>query len=434
MNRLMKHSCINWVGEVPQDWEIRTLSQFFSQVKNKNTDLIETNLLSLSYGKIVEKDINTKDGLLPENFEGYNIIESGDIVLRLTDLQNDHKSLRVGLSTQRGIITSAYVTLRKKSKDIDDKFAYYFLHSFDLSKGFYGMGAGVRQGLTFDGLKKMEFVLPSHSEQQKIANFLDEKIMQIDKIIENTKLSIEEFKKYKQSLITEISTKGLNPNVKMKDTHIEWIGSIPAHWEIRKVNSITEKITDFVASGSFESLRNNVIYLDKPDYAVLVRTVDLSNSQKKEKVYVSKESYEFLSNSNLFGGEIILPNIGASIGKVFIFEPFYDNSTLGPNSIMVNMKGNNRYFYYLFLSSLLNQKIKILDNSSAQEKFNKTQFRQLSIVNPPKEEQDEIAGYLDERCNYIDNIISKKEEIILNLGEYKKSLIYEYVTGKREVM
>lgn len=105
--RLMQNSGIEWIGEIPKEWTINSISQLFSQVKNKNTDLQETNLLSLSYGKIKRKNIETTDGLLPESFDGYNIVESNDIVLRLTDLQNDHKSLRVGLVTERGIITSA---------------------------------------------------------------------------------------------------------------------------------------------------------------------------------------------------------------------------------------------------------------------------------------------------------------------------------------
>ncbi|MBR0062278.1 MAG: hypothetical protein IJP68_12455, partial [Selenomonadaceae bacterium] len=143
MERAMKDSGIEWLGEIPADWETRNVFQLFTQVKNKNTDLQEQNLLSLSYGKIKRKRIDTTDGLLPESFDGYNIIEAGDIVLRLTDLQNDQTSWRVGLATERGIITSAYLTIRNRSKSLSTYLCYY-LHSFDIAKGFYGMGAGVR--------------------------------------------------------------------------------------------------------------------------------------------------------------------------------------------------------------------------------------------------------------------------------------------------
>ena len=150
--RKMKDSGIAWIGEIPEEWGINTVFQLFTQVKNKNSDLQEQNLLSLSYGKIKRKNIETTDGLLPESFDGYNIIAKNDIVLRLTDLQNDQKSLRVGLATERGIVTSAYLTIRNRSNFLAT-YLYYYLHAFDISKGFYGMGAGVRQGLNWDGIK-----------------------------------------------------------------------------------------------------------------------------------------------------------------------------------------------------------------------------------------------------------------------------------------
>ena len=121
----MKPSGVEWIGEIPQEWEINSAFQIFEQVKNKNIGLRETNLLSLSYGKIKRKSISTVGGLLPENFDGYNIIEGNDIVLRLTDLQNDHTSLRVGLATERGIVTSAYLTLRNKSSNFAEYLYYY---------------------------------------------------------------------------------------------------------------------------------------------------------------------------------------------------------------------------------------------------------------------------------------------------------------------
>ena len=141
--REMKNSGVEWIGEIPAEWELNEIFQVVEQVKNKNVHLVEKNLLSLSYGKIKRKDIENNEGLLPASFDSYNVIEKDDIVLRLTDLQNDHKSLRVGLSKERGIITSAYVTLRP-NEHIVPLYLYYLLYSFDIIKGFYGMGAGVR--------------------------------------------------------------------------------------------------------------------------------------------------------------------------------------------------------------------------------------------------------------------------------------------------
>lgn len=204
-DRPMKDSGIEWIGEIPKSWGINTIFQLCTQVKNKNVELIENNLLSLSYGKIKRKNIDAVEGLLPESFDGYNIIEKDDIVLRLTDLQNDHTSLRVGISEERGIITSAYLTIRNRSNFIP-KYLYYYLHSFDISKGFYGMGAGVRQSLNWDGLKWLKVITPSREEQEQIAEFLNTKCTEIDNLILKKEQYITEIEKYKKSLIYEYVT------------------------------------------------------------------------------------------------------------------------------------------------------------------------------------------------------------------------------------
>lgn len=136
-----------------------------------------------------------------------------------------------------------------------------------------------------------------------------------------------------------------------KDSGVAWIGDVPKHWDITKMNNNCSTITDYVASGSFADLRKNVLYLDEPDYAMLIRTADLSsNDRKLPPVYISKRSYEFLSNSNLFGGEVVLPNIGASIGNVYMVPKLYKHMSLAPNAIMVKSYGNDKFLYYYFKS------------------------------------------------------------------------------------
>lgn len=204
-NREMKDSGIEWIGEMPKEWDVKVAFQLFSQVKNKNEGLIEKNLLSLSYGKIKRKSIDTIGGLLPENFDGYNIIEKDDIVLRLTDLQNDHTSLRVGLSNERGIVTSAYLTLRNYSNNMP-LYLYYYLHSYDIYKGFYGMGAGVRQGLNWDGVKLLKIVLPPVEEQIEITDYLEKQVNIFDTLIAKKEQIVTELESYKKSLIYEYVT------------------------------------------------------------------------------------------------------------------------------------------------------------------------------------------------------------------------------------
>ena len=201
----LKDSGIKWIGKMPIMWRTHTLYQLVTQVKNKNSDMQENNLLSLSYGKIKRRDINALGGLLPDSFNGYNIIEKDDIVLRLTDLQNDHTSLRVGLSTEKGIITSAYTVLRVIKKE-NAAYLYYLLHAFDIKKGFYGMGSGVRQGLNYDEVKELRVILPSEPEQKKIVEYVDDKFAKIDALVDEKETIISELKDYKNSLIYEVVT------------------------------------------------------------------------------------------------------------------------------------------------------------------------------------------------------------------------------------
>ena len=203
----LKDSNIEWIGKIPQHWEICKLLKLYKERKCKNKGNTETNVLSLSYGNIKRRNVENNMGLLPESFETYNIIVPDNIVLRLTDLQNDHRSLRCGLVKEQGIITSAYVTLEKKLDSISSNYYYRLLHTFDIMKGFYGMGDGVRQNLKYDGeLCNLLVVRPSQIEQQQIAEYLDKKCSEIDKAIANKEQVIEKFTEYKKSLIYECVT------------------------------------------------------------------------------------------------------------------------------------------------------------------------------------------------------------------------------------
>ncbi|MFR7948830.1 MAG: restriction endonuclease subunit S [Subdoligranulum sp.] len=201
----MKDSGIEWVGNIPVHWDVRPLYYYFAERKKKNYLGQEQNLLSLSYGKVIRKDINTSEGLLPDSFNGYNIIEPGDIVLRLTDLQNDKRSLRTGLVKEHGIITSAYVTL-KAAKEVVPEYFHYLLHAYDVMKVLYNMGNGVRQGLNYSELSKMHIVAPPIDEQKNIAAYLDAKCKEIESIIESKKQQLTVIDSYKKSLIYEYVT------------------------------------------------------------------------------------------------------------------------------------------------------------------------------------------------------------------------------------
>ena len=196
----MKDSGIEWIGEIPEKWEVTPLYMCFTERRNKNRLGKEKNLLSLSYGHIVQKNIEAKGGLLPESFTTYNIIEPGDIIIRPTDLQNDKRSLRTGLSNEHGIITSAYIDL-KPLKNVNSNYYHYLLHSYDIQKVFYNMGNGVRQGLNYSEFSKLRVLAPESIEQQQIANFLDRKTTEIDELIDKINIEINTLKQYQSSVI-----------------------------------------------------------------------------------------------------------------------------------------------------------------------------------------------------------------------------------------
>ncbi len=200
-----RETAIGWVKTIPSNWREKSLIQLAEEQQIKNIGMIENNLLSLSYGKIINKDINTTDGLLPASFEGYQIVHDGNIVLRLTDLQNDHKSLRTGLVTQTGIITSAYTCLKAR-EGIIPEYLQLQLHVADLCKVFYSMGGGVRQSIGFKDIRYMLIAVPSVDEQQRILALAHKIEEPIDRAVKNLKGIISILEEYKTKLIADVVT------------------------------------------------------------------------------------------------------------------------------------------------------------------------------------------------------------------------------------
>lgn len=205
VNVKMKDSGIEWIGKIPVHWNIHPVYYYFAERKNKNVQGKESNLLSLSYGRVIRKDINANGGLLPENFNTYNIVEEGDIIIRPTDLQNDKRSLRTGLVKEHGIITSAYIGLMS-IHHVDTRYFHYLLCSYDVMKVFYNMGNGVRQGLNFSEFSRLMVFEPPYREQVLISDYLDEKIEKIDMLIKEKKKQLTVIEDLKKSIIFEYVT------------------------------------------------------------------------------------------------------------------------------------------------------------------------------------------------------------------------------------
>lgn len=427
-----KDSGIEWIGAIPATWKTHTLYQLVTQVKNKNSDLQEDNLLSLSYGKIKRRDINSNGGLLPESFNGYNIIEDGDIVLRLTDLQNDHTSLRVGLATERGIITSAYTTLRPIKKETS-RYLYYLLHSFDIKKGFYGMGSGVRQGLNYDEVKELRVILPSDAEQAAIVSYLDEQCAKIDTLVADAKSNVAECKSWKSSMIFEAVTKGLDSNIPTKYSGVQWIGNIPADWSICKtLYTLSMAITDGPHTTP-ELFDTGVPFISAEAVSCGNGRVDFSHKRG----YISEEFYQecckkYIPQIN----DIYMIKSGATTGRVAMVDTDEKFTIWSPLAVF---RANTermlpRYLFYFIQSDAYQKQVELGWTYGTQQNIGMRTLEGLKVCLPPISVQSEIVAYLDKKCSIIDDLITQKELLVEDLEEYKKSLIYEVVTGKRKVV
>ena len=417
--REMKDSGIEWIGAMPRAWKMNTIAQIFLQVKCKNTGLQEKNLLSLSYGKVKRKSIDTVEGLLPESFDGYNIIEKDDIVLRLTDLQNDHTSLRVGLAEERGIITSAYLTIRNRS-NFCPKYLYYYLHSFDIAKGFYGMGAGVRQGLNWDGVKWLKILAPSVPEQERIAAFLDAECAEIDAVLEKTRASIEEYKKLKQAVITQAVTKGIRGDRPMKNSGIEWIGDIPAEWDVIRVKQLLKERNERSKEGKEEPLSMS-------QKVGLVPTKFLES--------IPNMASSFVGAKLAYVDDLVFNKLKAHLGVFSVSR--YDGLVSPDYAVYCSTgKSNLKYLEYIFKTPQCIGEFRKKSTGIAaglMRLYTEGLFS-IYLPYPALSEQEEIVEYLDEKCEGIDDLIAKKQQYLTEIENYKKSLIYEYVTGKKEVV
>lgn len=431
--RKMIDSGVEWLGDIPETWDLVQLGSLFSEHKNKNTGMQSSNLLSLSYGNIIRKDINTSDGLLPESFEGYNVIDDGDIVLRLTDLQNDQRSLRVGLSHERGIVTSAYVTLRKRNPAMNSQFFYYLIHSYDVRKGFYGMGAGVRQGLNFAGVRKIMLTLPPADEQTSIADFLEKKVIQVDALIANVQAQIEKLKAYKQSVITEVVTKGLDPTVPMKDSGVEWIGIIPEHWGTAKLQYCAQ-IRSGITLG--KKYPKGTEMIERPYLRVAnVQSGGVLLDNLKTVEVSAEDDLQY----RLSAGEVLMTEGGDrdKLGRGCVWKGQIDpclhqnhifalqtNDLLDPQ-FLAYMTASDVGRVYFDITAIKTTNLACTNSSKVLA------FR---FPLPKMVEQIELVAYLDEKCAQIDRLIAIKQSKIEKLEQYKRSLIYEYVTGKKAVV
>lgn len=417
-----KDSGVKWLGEIPSHWEVVRGLGVFSENKSKNTQLENSTVLSLSYGKIiVKKDIDS--GLVPEEYSSYQIVRPGCIIVRSTDLQNDKTSLRIGYVCDEGIITSAYLGLQVKGNN-NDKYLYYFLHDWDITKEIYRHGNGLRQSLSWNDLRDISVLLPPLSEQDAIVRYLDTATSEIDKAIDMQQKMIDLLNERKQIIIQNAVTKGLDENVEMKESGVEWIGRIPKHWEVLKL-----KRCAIIKTGTTPPT-SNLKYFENGDIPWFtpgdINDMNLHLSSKT----ITKKAIEDNVGRLFPAKSIYFVGIGATVGKVASCD-FEASSNQQINAIMCNDRLDYKFATYCLLME--QRIIRETTNFVTLPILNQSSTGLINIVVPPKSEQQQIVTYLDSEMQRFDSAITNCQRQITLLQERKQIIINEVVTGKVRV-
>ncbi len=418
-----KDSGVPWVGAIPSTWDTQPFFMMADPNKQKNTGGLETNLLSLSHGRIIRKDIKDNSGLLPESFDTYQIVYKGQVVFRLTDLQNDKVSLRSALVREKGIITSAYLAIQFKGLDSD--YAGYLMRSYDKSMVFYEMGGGVRQSGKFEDLKWMPVVVPPIEEQAIIAKFLDDKTAEIDALISKKEELLKLLAEQRSALITQAVTKGLNPNAPMKPSGIEWLGDVPEGWDILQLRYIAKSIIGLTYSP------NDVI--DEGEGTLVLRSTNIQNGiiSLHNNVYVSSNISEKLKTQK---GDILICSRNGSrklIGKNALISESDKNLSFGAFTTVVRSEYGN--FLYWILNSRLFEYQSSRFLTSTINQLTVGVLNSFEIPLPPNNEQKKICEYLNDKVNNLNDSSKKIQQAINHLKEYRTALITNAVTGKIKV-
>lgn len=432
--RILKNSGIAWIGEIPKHWEVKKAKYLFKNKKEiVGTRAEFTDRLALTLNGVVKRSKDDNEGLQPKKFESYQTLRKNNLVFKLIDLENISTS-RVGISNfDLGIVSPAYIVLQRKE---NNKFFYYFFMSMYYGCVFNFLGGqGVRSSLNVSDLLNLYLPVPPLNEQERIAEFLDKKCASIDSSIENLEQKIKSLAEYKKALITQCVTKGLNPkNMEFKDSQIPWIGQIPKHWEISKIKYY------FNFSSGLNITKENLI-----ESGIPVISYGQIHSKENTGTFIKDSFFRFISQDYLKNkkslvnkGNFIFADTSEDLDGAgnSVFVDLDLTMFAGYHTIILKNKCNfefSKFLSYLFQTDLWRSQIRLAVSGVKVFSITKKILANCEILVPPLTEQEKIAGFLDKKCEKIDNLSANYKEQIKTLKEYKKALIYECVTGKKQI-
>lgn len=429
----MKDSGIVWIGEIPEDWDITTYRRLFN--RRKEYDDQDKQVLSLTIQGVKVKNENY--GKMAEDFTGHQIVKQGDLVFTPRDF--DATPILSGIAPCDGCISNLYFVLYPHNiSETFIPFINYFMWGVKWGGDIWKrLSYGMRFSYNFQQFGALPIAVPPIDTQRRIADFLDDKCGKIDRYIEKQQKIIDKLKEYKQAVITEAVTKGLNPDVPMKDSGIEWIGRIPENWGVAKLANL------FTFLGGYAF--NSDLYVSETEN-LIVRIGNVKNDRllfDTNPVYISDDLAEQVIKFKLQCGDILFTMTGTKGKRDYFYTLILDDSHIQTKNLYLNQRVgcfrkkahiHAEYYNYLLKDNRILDSIFLYETGTAnQGNLGIDSINRTKVHLPPYDEQIIIANYLKDKCSRIDAVIAKKKVAINKSTEYKKSLIYEAVTGKLEV-
>lgn len=440
MSREMKQSGYAWIGDIPQEWSLIPFGRLLNERNEKNNPVKSEERLSLSIelGVTLYAEKTTNLDRFKEDFSQYKLAHEGDLVMNSMNMIVGAS----GVSKYYGCVSPAYYTFYDNEENhITAKFCEYIFKTKPMMRLLHSMGKGIyaidrgddkvntcRLKVAKYDLKNIKMPLPSIEEQYRIVRTINDVYLKVDTLIANQQKQIEKLKTYKQSLITEAVTKGLNPDVEMKDSGVEWIGEIPEkHFVERLKFSLLSPMMYGANSSGTQNKDNSVRYIRITDI-----TLDSKLKDDENNLYLPlDEADSYLLND----GDVLFARSGGTVGKSFIYHSKYGQSAFAGYLIKAECDKNKllpEYLFYYTQSSLYEEWKNMIFIQATIQNIGANKYSNMEIVLMNIEKQQEIVSFLDKKCFQIDTLIAIKQQKIEKLNEYKKSIIYEYVTGKKE--
>ena len=424
-----KDSGVSWLGKVPKHWSIVPGRSCYREKKIRNSGMIEKQVLSLSFGRIVVKPEGSLHGLVPASFETYQVIDPDDIIVRPTDMQNDQHSLRFGISRHRGIITSAYLCL-VTSDALTREYGYLLLDSYDHKKVFYGLGSGLRQNLDWSDFKYLPCVQPPLPEQAAIVRYLTHIDRQIRQYIRAKQKLIKLLEEQKQVIIQQAVTRGLGPDVRLKSHRMEWLGDVPENWEVLPLKRmVSTRITD----GPHET----PTFLDEGvDFLSAESMVNGHFIFERRRGYISRKLHEsYCQKCRPRRDDIFMCKSGATTGKVAIVETDKEFSVWSPLALIRvdETRALSLFIFAVLQSRYVQGQVRDISSYGTQPNLAMGAMERLIMAVPPLDEQHMILNQLDSRLSGIEAgvaLVTRANSLLL---EHRSSLIADVLTGKLDV-